>query len=390
VSRTDDTTDPADVGVAPPRRADGGVRREADEPESRSRFGSVSEDEYTRRDQLERFLTEHVVTPASIVWSDWRARLGTLILSVYLLMGTVGVVVMPTPAINAGPRLSPPFHGGGPGSFSRPWMAVTETRLFGQTVPVPEFHYVLGTDIMGRDVLAGIVHATPPMLQMILAGAVFTIAVATVVGTVSGYKGGTLDRVVMTVTDVAMTIPGLPLIMVVAAILQPRNPVVVGLILSINAWAGLARALRSEVLALREESYVEASRAMGISTHTILRKDVIPNLMPFIMVNFVGAARGIIFGSVGLYFLGVLPFSSILNWGVMLNMAYQAGALYTPQMYHWLLIPLGVIVLFSFGLILFAQGTDRMFNPRVRARHAESGDADDEADTVKSVTGTNI
>jgi peptide/nickel transport system permease protein len=92
------------------------------------------------------------------------------------------------------------------------------------------------------------------------------------------------------------------------------------------------------------------------------------------MINMVNAARGVIFASVGLYFLGILPFSG-LNWGVMMNLAYTAaGSLYTWSSAHWLLLPMITIVWLSFGLIMFGQAADKVFNPRLRARHADTVD----------------
>lgn len=320
---------------------------------------TVSGEEMTRRDQLGIVYDESIRAPLLIVWSDWRARVGSLIILLYVLMGTVGIYLVRQPEPNQGPRLLLPF----------------------QTLQFP-----LGTDGVGQDLLALIVHATPAMLIMITAGAIFSIAVATVIGTVAGYSTGTLGSVLMTFTDIVMTIPGLPLVILVVAIFPPRNPVVIGVLLSLNAWAGLARALRSQVLTLRNESYVEASRAMGVSTSTILRKDIVPNLMPYILISFTGAARAVIFGSVSLYFLGILPFSN-LNWGVILNQAYSTGgALYTLSAAHWLLIPMFTIIILAMGLVLFAQGCDRLFNPRVRARHAKTihTDGDDTEESIRT------
>lgn len=318
---------------------------------------TTSDVSISRHDRYARLFDEFVKAPARIVWSDWRARVGASILLLYILMGTVGTLVIEPPNPNSGKRLLMPF----------------------QTWKFP-----LGTDALGQGIFAQIVHATPAMLKMITAGAIFSTAVATVVGTLSGYKGGWLDSLLMGVADVMMTIPGLPLIIVVAAIIEPRNPFVVGILLTINGWAGLARSLRSQVLTLRDDAYVEASRTMNVSTWKILSKDIIPNLMPFVAVNFVGTARAVIFSSVGLYFLGILPFSN-LNWGVMMNLAYKtAGSLYTWKTAHWLLLPMFTIVLLSFGLILLAQGTDQIFNPRVRARHADSHEDEDEVTDVGS------
>lgn len=326
-------------------------------------FDAGSDVELTRMERLSDAFTEYIYAPAAIIWEDWRARIGFIIILAYLLMGTVGVLLVDQTSLHEGGRLIPPFQD-------------------------PQF--IFGTDMLGRDLFSMIVHATPAMLQMILAGGVFTTVIATAVGTLAGYKGGVFDRVLMTVSDIALSLPGLPLVIVIVVIYPPRHPVMVGILLSINAWAGLARALRSEVLALREENYVEAARTMNVPTRVILTKDIIPNLMPYIMVNFVGAARGIIFGSVGLYFLGILPFTT-LNWGVILNMAYSTGgALYTLEAAHWLLVPMITIIILSYGLILFAQGMDRIFNPRIRARHVQDGSAEstgeDESQTQTTVT----
>jgi peptide/nickel transport system permease protein len=335
--------------------SDGGsVADEIDAP-----FETVSEGTMTRGERYQMMIEEWVFAPIQIIWSDWRARIGLFIILLYILMGTVGVWLVEPSQTAEGPRLLAPFQ---------------------------DWTFPLGTDTQGNDLFAQIIHGTPPMLEMIVSGAVFATVMATLVGTFSGYKGGSVDRLLMTVTDILMTIPGLPLTIVLAVVLQPRDPWVVGIILTINAWAGLARAIRSQVLTFRVEDFVEASRLMGISTSTILLKDILPGLMPYILVNFVNSARTVIFSSVGLYFLGILPFSQA-NWGVMMNFAYNSGgALYTLSAIHWLLAPMITIVILSFGLILFAQGTDRLFNPQVRARHTSGPDVEAEEEDMNVET----
>ena len=314
-----------------------------DRDAAESPFDVVADVSVTRSEKAANAFERHVVTPARIIAEDRRSLAGLAILVVYLLMGTVGVRLVDAPQTNEGPRLQSPFVSA---------------------------EFPLGTDAMGQDILAMLVHATPAMLEMLLSGAVFATVVATVVGTVTGYKGGLVDDVLTTVTDVVMTIPGLPLIIVLAATFEPSDPLVIGVLLTINAWAGLARSLRSEVLSLREANYVEASRLMGVPTWKIIRNDILPNLMPFILINFMNAGRTVIFNSVGLYFLGILPFSS-LNWGVMLDMAVSNNALLTMTAIHWVLLPTLTIVMLSYGLILLSQAMDRLFNPRVRAREQE-------------------
>ncbi len=324
--------------------------------ESTEALEAVAEETLTKRERWALAIERSILAPARIVWMDIRARVGLLIIFGFVAMAVVGTRVVREPAVGEGERLEPAFS-----SVAHP----------------------LGTDSVGRDILGQIVHASPNMLLMILAGGVFTTVMATSVGATSGYLGGRIDRLIMSVTDIVMTIPGLPLVVILAAALSPQNPLVVGVILTINAWAGLARAIRSQVLTIRESAYVEASKAMGISTPSIVRRDILPNIMPYVLINFVDAARNVIFASVGLYFIGVLPYDSVVNWGVMIDLAYQGGGLQSMAAVHWLLAPLLTITILSFGLIMFAQGTDRMFNPRVRARHTTTP-ADGDASSSES------
>jgi peptide/nickel transport system permease protein len=218
---------------------------------------------------------------------------------------------------------------------------------------------------------------------MILAGGLFATGLAEVVGTVAGYKGGTVDRGLTTVADIAMSIPGLPLIMVLAIVFNPTNPALIGMLITVNYWAGL----RSQILTLREESYVEAARTMGVSTPRILVKDIIPNIMPYILVNFANAARYVVFASVGLYYLGILP-TSVRNWGIQLDQAYRnAGALTGAGTLYQLVFPMLAIMLIALALILLSQGMDRVFNPRVRTRMAgESKSTSNEDEDDESIT----
>ncbi|WP_121744852.1 ABC transporter permease [Natronorubrum halophilum] len=313
---------------------------------AQSPFETVSEIEITRSERYRALVNEYVITPAHILWDDWRARVGFLITLSFLLIGTVGVLLVEETYAGHGDTLVAPF----------------------QTMAHP-----LGTDGLGRDILSQLVHATPAMLEMMAAGAIFSTVMAVFWGVTAGYKGGSVDQTMMAVTDVLMTIPGLPLVVVLAAVIDPSSAWMIGVVLVVNAWAGFARALRSEVMKLRQESYVEASRTMGISLPAIVTKDILPNVMPLVVVNFVTTARNVIMMSVGLYFLGLLP-NTGFNWGVMMNAAYGQGGVYLSSLFHWFYAPMVVIVTLSLGLLLLGQGLDRIFNPRIRARHMNTDD----------------
>lgn len=296
---------------------------------------------YSKRDTVEEVVETYIIAPAMILREDKRAIIGFTILIAYILIGTVGVWLMEPTTLWEGDRFEPPFQ-----SWDHP----------------------LGTDNSGYDILTILVYGTQPILIMTASGAIFATVVATVFGMVSGYVGGNTDQVLTTLMDIALTIPGLPLVIVLAVTLQPSHPVTIGIILTINAWGGLGRTIRSQVLSIRHENYVEAARAMGVDQRKIIWSDLLPNMMPYIVYNLMTAARNVIFASVGLYYLGILPYDQ-QNWGVMLDDAHSGGALTSTAIIHWMLFPIIAIVVFSVGLILIGQSADKLFNPRVRARN---------------------
>lgn len=323
------------------------IVKPTEETNSATSGSSIFESEVTadvsRQDRYRRFFEEYVIASFRIMWNNWRTRVGGAIIIFYVLLGTVGVLLVDPPDAGEGERLVGVF----------------------QTMEYP-----LGTDGIGMGIMGQIIHATPNMLIMIAAGALFTTIMATAIGTVAGYKGGFVDRILTTVADTAVSIPGLPLVIVLAFLLEPRNPAFVGVVVTINAWAGLARSIRAQVLTLRNESYVEMSRIMGISTPAIIAKDILPNIMPYILVNFTISARRVIIASVALYFLGILPVTDH-NWGYMLNQAFNSSGIYSLSAAHWLIVPIFTIVSLTFGLILFGQAADRVFNPQARLKHLD-------------------
>jgi peptide/nickel transport system permease protein len=335
----------------------------------------------SRTERLRQRFDRSLRAPLAVAWNDVRTRVGGFIIGFFLLLWLIAELsLMPAWQSLVAPlvSLAVPIPGLGnvhpfnflvvsyPYSYEGPLLAQPFTTQF-----------PLGTDNLGRPLGEQVVHATPFMWKMVLAGSLFSVVVGTVVGALAGYSGGMLDRVLMTITDAVLTIPALALVIVLASLFPFESPYVVGLILGIDNWPGLARTVRSQVLSIREESFTEASRVMGLSKLHILRRDVIANIMPYVSVNVATSSKRIIFESVGLYFLGILA-TSTFNWGVMLNDAYESGLFTDLAAVHWLYVPMIVIILFSLGFLLFAQGLDRVFNVRLRARHAETTIDDDD------------
>lgn len=331
-----------------------------------SPFDVVSEYEETRMDRYSKYYDAYVRAPFAIIWRDWRARIGFTIVLFYLLMGTVGVsIVEPAKALD-GDSFIQPFNA----QYTiHPWGLPEFSLGFWTYTGIWEFP--LGTDRMGRDLFAQTVHSTPSILKMITAGAVFAAGTGTVIGAVAGYRGGWTDTVLSSITDVFINLPGFPLVMVLALLIEVKNPYFIGVLLSVAAWGGIARAIRSQVLTLRQENFVESARAMGVPRRRIVFKDIVPHLMPYVVINMTNTARRVIFEAAALYYLGILPFED-LNWGVVLNNAQTGGAYYRPEALHWFLVPMFAIIGISIGLILLGQSLDRVFNPRVRARHEKT------------------
>jgi peptide/nickel transport system permease protein len=331
--------------------------------DDRSAFETTASYEESQTEIYQAKFDTWVGQPMKILWDDYRGRFGLIVVTFYVLMGTVGTSIVHAPELNQGPRLVLPF-----------------------TDPA----FPLGTDGMGRDLLASMVWSTPDMLKMIIAGAIFGNLFGVSVGLYTGYVGGLTDKVILTITDTLGSIPGIPLLIILAAILEPSDPFLIGIMLNIQGWTGQVRGLRSQVIPLANEEHVEAGRALGQTKSTLLVREILPHLLPLIFIGFLGGATSVVFASVGLYFLGILPYTTN-NWGITLNYAYQGGSLYSLRGAHWILVPLVTIVGLTMGLTMLAQAFDQVFNPRVRARHRarkqssveeereveESGDATD-------------
>lgn len=231
----------------------------------------------------------------------------------------------------------------------------------------PSWQHPLGTDALGESVLAQIIVGTRPIMIVGVLAAVITIAIGVVVGLLTGYVGGVTDSVIMRITDVFLTIPGLPLIIVIASVIHTSNPFVLALILSVTAWAGLARAIRSQAMSLRSSDFVEAARLQGVPLTNMIGRQLLPNVGPYVAIHFLLAITGAIYAEVGLFLLGIAPISGT-NWGIMINLAMSQGALYTTDSAFYLFSPMAAIVLLQVAFVFFSRALDSVFNPRLRVQ----------------------
>lgn len=253
-------------------------------------------------------------------------------------------------------------------------LAIIGPYLYPKNLPIdpnaiyapPSLAHPLGTDFEGTDVLALVITGTRYMLLSAVVAGLITVVVGTAVGIAGGYYRGVRDSALMRLTDIVLTVPGFPLLIVLSTVWDFGSPWAMGLVLGIVGWGGIARAVRSQTLSLRERGFIEAARGLGLPSRHIIWREVMPNVAPYIAMNLLVSVTGAIYAEAGLYFLGVVPFNAN-NWGVMLNIAvFSAGALTSTHALAYVLSPLICILLLTLGIVLVLNAVDEWFNPRLR------------------------
>ena len=229
----------------------------------------------------------------------------------------------------------------------------------------PSWEHVLGTDYSGRDNLIQLIYGGKDIMIVAFLTGIITTIVAVVVGSFSAFVGGWVDSLLMEIVNIWLTVPHFPLLAVLAVLIKLDSPWLLALLLAFLGWAGQARMVRAQVLTLRRRDYVEAAIGLGMGTPHILFRELLPNMMSFILISLVFAMTSAIYQQTGLVFLGLQPYSSA-NWGVMLSMAYARGAMFQVDAAWNLLTPVGAIALFELSLVLFSRSLDELFTPRLR------------------------
>jgi len=227
----------------------------------------------------------------------------------------------------------------------------------------PSWSHLLGTDFQGTDVLSLLVVGARYVAAVV--AAVLTVVIGASTGLYAGYRRGAPDSVLMRLTDFIITVPGLPLLLVLSTVWKYSNPLTMGLVLGLTGWGSVARAVRAQTLSLRERGFIEAARGLGLSTAHVVRKELLPNVAPYVAMNLLISVTVYIYLEVGLFFLGVLPFNQN-NWGVMISLAVQNGVTQTGSGLSYLLSPLVAILLITLGVVLLVDSMDEVFNPRLR------------------------
>ena len=218
--------------------------------------------------------------------------------------------------------------------------------------------FLLGSDRLGRDVLSRILYGARISLTIGLLGITMSFVLGITIGGLAGYHGGVFDLITQRIIEVLQSIPSIPLWMALAAIMPVTwSPILIYLgitaILGLLDWTGLARAVRSKLLALREEDYVLAAQLMGAGSSRIIGRHLVPGFMSHLIATATLAIPGMILGETALSFLGLGLRPPITSWGILLTEARSVSVI---AFYPWLLFPTIPVILVILAFNFLGDG----------------------------------
>ncbi len=227
----------------------------------------------------------------------------------------------------------------------------------------PSLVHLLGTNDIGNDILSEIIYGTRVSLFI----AFFVSAISMVIGTWVGLVAGYFDKVgffLMRIVDIFLTIPRLPLIILIASFMPPSiwNLIIIFLIFG---WTMTARIIRSEVMKLRTGYYIDATKMLGGSDLYIMLRHILPNVIPLVVVQFIIESIHVILTESGLCFLG-LGDPVVRSWGMILYYAFECPIIYTSDVWMWWMLPPGLCIMFTIlGLTFVGYTLEVMLNPKL-------------------------
>jgi len=290
-------------------------------------------------------LPEVISTPA-VARGPWReawrvflrnraAVLGLVILVLIALVVVFGPVIYPVDPFDiVGAPMSPP---GSPGTL-------------------------LGTDYLGRDIVAGLVRGGRPTVVVGVCAALITALIGITVGSLSGYYGGKVDRLLGRLVELFQVLPALLFAMVLIALFS-ASAVTVTVAIGVVAWPSMARLTRAEFLRIKQLDFVRAARAIGASDARIILRTILPNALPPIMVSATLATGTAILFQAGLAFLGLTD-PNAMSWGLMIGSSRD----YMREAWWSVTFPGVCIFLTVLAISLVGDGLNDAFNPKLRDR----------------------
>jgi peptide/nickel transport system permease protein len=271
-----------------------------------------------------------------ILWANRKSRVGVVLLSVFVLTAAFAPVLAPYDP---------------------------ESTEFAGSLPASGDHW-LGTTQQGQDVFSQLIHGARTSLLVGLVAGVFSTIIALLVGLTAGYLRGWVDEFLSGLTNLALVIPVLPLMITLAAYAPVRGVWLIIFVISVTGWAYGAKIKRAQIITLRTRDYVTAAKLAGDGPMRIVFREIMPNMTSLVVVGFMGAATAAIGAEAGLEFLG-LGDPTTISWGTMLYWADNGGALLTGQ-WAWLIAPGLALTMLVTAMTLINFGVDALSNPALR------------------------
>jgi peptide/nickel transport system permease protein len=238
-------------------------------------------------------------------------------------------------------------------------------RRAGKPHVMPGYEHVLGTTRMGKDVFTQLAYGGRVSLAVGFGAGFAAAAIGLALGISAGYFGGRVDDIITFFVNVVLVLPGLPLIIVIATMVEQASPLVIGLVLALTGWGWAARTIRTQTLSLRTREFVLSAELMGEKKWRIILVEIFPNMLSFVMGGFVLGTIAAILAEAALEFIG-LGDPNAVTWGTMLfwaqnNLALQSGA-------WWEIWPPCIaIMLTGAALVLINFAVDEITNPQLKA-----------------------
>jgi len=230
----------------------------------------------------------------------------------------------------------------------------------------PSLSNPFGTDPLGRDILAQVIHGTWYSLEIGILSGIIATAIGIAIGSIGGYFGKMIDEILNLITNVILTLPTLALLIVIASYIKIRSEWIVILLIALTSWPWTARSVRAQVLSLKTREYIFMAKLSGLSKIKILIFEVLPNMLSYIVMAFALQMAAAITSEAGLSAIGLGP-TAIISLGIILRWAisFQAASY---GIWWWYLPPGIVITTLSLSLLLINDGLDELYNPKIKGR----------------------
>ena len=236
----------------------------------------------------------------------------------------------------------------------------SENHLADKLKPVMTDGYILGSDGNGRDILTRLAYGGRVSIMIAILSGFATFFIGGAFGLLAGYSGGKVDAIIMRLVDVLLSIPGLPLLILIASLYSP-GPVGLALVLAFVSWPGIARIVRGQVLELRNREFVDAAKSLGAAPTRVVLRHILPNILPLMIVYISLTLPGLILAETGLSFLGIGVQVPTPSWGNMLGDAQQ----FFRTNIAGVLIPGLMIYITSLSMNLVGNGLRDALDPKL-------------------------